>query len=189
MATLDMAGADVAEADVEIEAEAWTAALPDAAALARRAALVALGEAADPADRTRGVVVLLTDDAAVRDLNARFRGQDAPTNVLSFPSPPAILGGARGPLGDIALAFGVCAREARAQGKPLADHLAHLVIHGVLHLLGFDHQDDAEAEAMEARERTLLAGMGVPDPWRAPAPAAPATRDGDGGESHARRPG
>jgi probable rRNA maturation factor len=138
--------------DIEIEDGAWTASLPDAEAVCRRAA-----EAAAAA----GVVILLTDDATLRDLNARFRGKDAATNVLSFPAPPS----AGAHLGDIALAYGVCAREATEQGKPLASHLQHLVIHGVLHLMGYDHEADADAERMEARERELLASLGVPDPY------------------------
>jgi probable rRNA maturation factor len=148
------------EVDVEIDAPAWTLGLPGAEAVARRAALAALG-AADQ----RALVVLLTDDESVRDLNARFRGKDAPTNVLAFPAPA----NPQGHLGDIALAFGVCDAEARAQGKSLSDHLSHLVIHGVLHLLGYDHQDDAQAEVMEALERKVLAEMGVPDPYAAAA--------------------
>ncbi len=147
--------------EVEIEAEAWSSVLPEAENLVRRAAQRALADRSDG-----GVAILLTDDTAVRDLNARFRGVDAPTNVLAFPAGP---NPEAGPgymyLGDIALAFGVCEREAVAQGKPLADHLRHLVIHGVLHLLGYDHQDDAQALAMESRERELLAGLGVPDPY------------------------
>jgi probable rRNA maturation factor len=112
-------------------------------------------------EETDRLVIFLTDDATVRELNTRFRGKDAPTNVLSFPAPevPA------GQLGDIALAFGVCAREAAEQRKPLAHHLQHLVIHGVLHLLGYDHETDPDAERMEGRERALLAGLGVPDPY------------------------
>ena len=97
----------------------------------------------------------------MRDLNARFRGQDAPTNVLSFPAPA----NPESHLGDLALAFGVCAREAAEQGKPLANHVRHLVIHGALHLIGYDHDTDADAERMEAEERELLAGLGVPDPY------------------------
>ncbi|TAJ66464.1 rRNA maturation RNase YbeY [Brevundimonas sp.] len=142
--------------EVEIEDEAWTVALPDAAAVVERAAAAALG--AIEGD----VVVLLTDDAAVHDLNARFRDRDQPTNVLSFPAAES----AAPHLGDLVLAFGVCAAEAEAQGKTLADHLAHLTVHGVLHLLGRDHVDEAEAEAMEAEERTLLASLGVADPYR-----------------------
>jgi probable rRNA maturation factor len=142
--------------EVEIEDESWTVALPDAVAVVERAAAAALG--AIEGD----LVVLLTDDAAVHDLNARFRDRDQPTNVLSFPAAES----AAPHLGDLVLAFGVCAAEAEAQGKTLADHLAHLTVHGVLHLLGRDHVDEAEAEAMEAEERTLLASFGVADPYR-----------------------
>ena len=97
----------------------------------------------------------------MRDLNHRFRGGTAATNVLAFPAAPDL----KGHLGDIALAFGVCASEAEDQGKPLGDHLRHLVVHGVLHLLGYDHESDAEARSMEAMERDLLAGLHVPDPY------------------------
>ena len=107
----------------------------------------------------------------MRDLNARFRDRDRPTNVLSFPAAAMSLPGEAPPLGDIVLAFGVCAAEAAAQGKTLADHLAHLTVHGVLHLLGRDHEDEAEAEAMEAEERSILATLGVADPYRADAHA------------------
>jgi len=146
--------------DIEIEDEAWSAALPDAETLVRGAALAAL-DAEGAAHE--GVTVLLTDDESVRELNARFREKDAPTNVLSFPAPhnPERF------LGDIALAYGVCAREAAEQGKPLSHHLQHLTVHGVLHLLGYDHIGDDEAEAMEGLERVVLAGLGVPDPYAA----------------------
>ena len=108
------------------------------------------------------MTILLTDDATIRDLNARFRNKDTATNVLSFPAPDT----AHPHLGDIALAYGVCAAEAAAQAKALADHLSHLVVHGVLHLLGYDHQADAPAEAMEAMERHILCRLGVADPYR-----------------------
>ena len=139
---------------VELEDEAWGSALPDAEALVEAAATFAL-------DRPGDLTLLLADDDAVRDLNARFRGKDVATNVLSFPAAAS----AAPHLGDIALAYGVCTREAVAQGKPLADHLQHLVVHGVLHLLGSDHHDDAEAEEMEGAERAILARLGVPDPY------------------------
>lgn len=139
--------------DIEVESDAWSADLPDVADIVMRAA----EQAVPPGD----VVILLTADEVVRDLNARFRGKDRPTNVLSFPAPD----NARPHLGDIVLAHGVCAIEARDQGKPFADHLSHLVIHGILHLMGHDHEADHEAEAMEARERTLLAALGIPDPY------------------------
>lgn len=143
--------------EIEVETDAWIGALPDTEALVERAAQAALGMVEGD------VVVLLTDDDAVRDLNNRFRDKDKPTNVLSFPAPES----AAPHLGDIVLAFGVCAAEAVAQKKTLADHLSHLVVHGVLHLLGRDHEDDAEAEAMEAEEREILAGIGVADPYAA----------------------
>jgi len=152
--------------EVEIEADAWLAALPTAAAVCVRAAEAALGSALAPAAAPANpgeVTVLLTDDEEVRDLNARFRGQDKPTNVLSFPSPEHFAPH----LGDVALAYETCAREAAEQGKPLAHHLSHLVAHGVLHLLGWDHQTDAEADEMEALERTVLAALGIPDPYAA----------------------
>ena len=147
--------------EVEVEDEAWTAALPDAVAVVERAATVALGAVEGD------VVVLLTDDAAVHDLNLRFRDRDRPTNVLSFPAAES----AAPHLGDLVLAHGVCAAEAAAQGKSLADHVTHLTVHGVLHLLGRDHVDAVEAEAMEAEERTLLASLGVADPYRPHDPA------------------
>jgi probable rRNA maturation factor len=148
--------------EVEIEADAWTDALPDAEAVVERAALAAQGEVAGD------LVILLTDDDAVRVLNAEFRGKDKPTNVLSFPGGDMPMPGAPVHLGDIVLAYGVCRDEAEAQGKSLANHLTHLVIHGILHVLGRDHEDDAEAEAMEAEERSLLASLGVADPYILP---------------------
>ena len=139
--------------DIEIEDAAWAAALADPAAAVRRAAEAA----AEGADGE--IAILLTNDASLQRLNSQFLENDRPTNVLSFPD------ASPGRLGDVALAFGVCETEARAQGKPLADHLAHLVIHGVLHLLGYDHIADEDAAAMEDRERRLLAEMNIPDPY------------------------
>jgi len=146
--------------DIEVEDPAWTEALPNAEALVLAAADATLASEGAVGE---GVTLLLTDDQAIKDLNRRFRQQDRPTNVLSFPAP-------QNPerfLGDIALAFGVCAREAEEQGKPLAHHLQHLVAHGVLHLLGYDHETDAQAEEMEGLERAVLAGLGIPDPYLA----------------------
>jgi len=145
--------------DVEIEDQAWTWALPEAQSLAAAAAQAAL----DHVEFEGGLVVLLTDDASVANLNLRFRGLDKPTNVLSFPAPA----NPEAHLGDVALAYGTCAREAQEQGKPFAHHLAHLVAHGVLHLVGYDHEIDAEADEMEGLERTILAGLGIPDPYAA----------------------
>jgi probable rRNA maturation factor len=144
--------------DVEIEAEGWNA-VADVTVVVTRAATAALGsEAGD-------VTVLLTDDAVQAEMNGRFRGRDGSTNVLSFPAP----GSARPHLGDLSLAWETCRAEAEAQDKSPHDHLSHLVVHGVLHLLGRDHVDEAEAEAMEAEERTILARLGIPDPYRAEA--------------------
>ncbi len=145
--------------EVEVEVEAWSAAVADVEAVVTRAARAALGSA------TGTVTILLTDDDTVRDLNARFRGKDSPTNVLSFPAAP-MPGADVQPLGDIVLAHETCAAEAEAQSKTLANHLTHLTVHGVLHLLGRDHEVDAEAEAMEAEEREILADLGVADPYR-----------------------
>lgn len=143
--------------EVEVEDPAWAEAVADVAAVAERAAEAALAAG----NATGDLVILLADDEGVRQINARFRDRDRPTNVLSFPAPQT----ARPHLGDLTLAFGVCAAEAQDQGKTLADHLSHLVVHGVLHLLGRDHEIDADAETMEAEERSILAGLGIADPY------------------------
>ncbi len=153
--------------DVEIEDESWSAAVPAVEALAAQAAKAALAAA----DRAGDVAVLLTGDEAIAELNSRFRGKPGPTNVLSFPAAET----ARPHLGDVAVAYGVCAHEAQAQGKSLEHHLMHLVAHGVLHLVGYDHESDAEAETMEALERQLLKGLGAPDPYQ---PGSTAGADG-----------
>jgi probable rRNA maturation factor len=140
--------------DVEIEDAGWLEQLPGIETLLVETARIV------PADGE--AVALLTGDAEVRDLNLRFRGRDAATNVLSFPAPANA-----GYLGDLALALGVCAAEARAQGKPLADHARHLLVHGLLHLVGYDHVEEAQGDAMESLERALLAGLGMPDPYAA----------------------
>ncbi len=150
--------------DVEIEDDSWLDALPDAASVMEtgvRAALTAAGFA-EEAD----VVVLLTDDAEMQRLNAEYRHKNKPTNVLSFPAPREMsIKGELEHLGDLALGFETCAREAREQGKSLRNHLLHLAVHGTLHLLGHDHEVDGEAEEMEAIERQILAGMGIADPY------------------------
>ena len=134
--------------------------VPDAEALVRAAALAALAQTGGGASP---LSVLLADDGVVQDLNARFRSQNVATNVLSFPAVP----NPENHLGDIAIAFETCCREALVQAKPLAHHLQHLTVHGVLHLLGHDHIGDDEADAMEHLERVILAGLGVPDPYAA----------------------
>ncbi|MEX2647757.1 MAG: rRNA maturation RNase YbeY [Alphaproteobacteria bacterium] len=132
---------------------------------AARAALAAAERDATPAE----LAIVLTDDSEVRALNRRFRAVDKPTNVLAFPASdgPAPPAGAPRPLGDVTLAYETVAAEARDQGKPIADHLSHLVVHGVLHLLGYDHAADADAEHMESLEVAVLAGLGIEDPYRA----------------------
>ena len=147
---------------VMVEAPAWRRRLPDATRTVRAAARAALLAADAPADAELSVV--LSDDARVRDLNRTYRRKDKPTNVLSFPA------GAVRPdgvtlLGDVVLAFETCASEAKAQGKTLRAHLAHLVVHGVLHLLGHDHLRARQAERMEALERAVLARLGIADPY------------------------
>ncbi len=109
--------------------------------------------------------VVLASDAAVRAENAAWRGKDAPTNVLSFPACGPAVPGEPPHLGDLMLAGETVAAEARAEGKPLDHHVLHLLVHGLLHLLGHDHERDAEAERMEALETVILARLGVPDPY------------------------
>jgi len=144
---------------------AWLEPCPDASAIAAAAARAAL---ATGTGASRCVIdVTLTDDAEQRQLNRIYRGKDAPTNVLAFPqAETASPADAPVLLGDVVLAFETVCREATEQKKPFADHLRHLVVHGVLHLLGFDHEKAADAAAMEAREIKILAGLGVPDPYR-----------------------
>jgi probable rRNA maturation factor len=107
--------------------------------------------------------ILLTDDAEMRDLNRTWRGKDEPTNVLSFPAGDTPV--EDGALGDVAIAYETAKAEADQAGIPLSDHVSHLVVHGVLHLLGFDHLDDAEADKMEDLEREALASLGIADPY------------------------
>ena len=126
----------------------------------RRAANLALlrGQLAPNAG---SLTILLTDDGQLRALNEKFRGNPVPTNVLSFPSGQA----GQNYLGDVAIAYGVSAREAAAAGKPLNGHVAHLAVHGVLHLLGYDHVTPREARVMEPLETAILGEMGIPNPY------------------------
>jgi probable rRNA maturation factor len=146
--------------EIIVEDEGWDEAGPDWDALAADLVARLLRRMPDAGPGT--IAILLTDDAKLQELNRTFRGKDGPTNVLSFPAPPHT-----GALGDIAIAYGVCAREAEGQGKTLRDHAAHLILHGVLHLHGFDHEaGEEEAESMEALERAILAEIGVADPYQ-----------------------
>jgi probable rRNA maturation factor len=137
----------------------WLKVLPQAERLVRRAARAAV--AATRRTGARSLVVALADDRRVRALNARDRNKDKPTNVLSYPSGETVF------LGDVVLARQTVWREARLQKKKPADHLSHLVVHGTLHLLGYDHETgDADAERMEVLERRVLAKLGIADPYR-----------------------
>jgi probable rRNA maturation factor len=148
--------------DVIIEAPGWSD-QPDAGQTVRRAIMAACSRVEAGGE----VCVLLTDDAAIRELNRTWRGIDRPTNVLSFPATNP--GGNLAPaiLGDIVVAYETTASEALAEGKPFLDHLAHLTVHGFLHLLGYDHENDGKAEQMERLERDILATLGVKDPYLA----------------------
>ena len=144
----------------------WRGALP-ARDLAREAIAASAAECGVALATEAELCIHLADDAHVRALNARWRGLDKPTNVLSFPAyEPSQLAQAR-LLGDIVLAYETLAREAVDEDKPLADHYRHLVVHGFLHLIGFDHEREVDAERMEALETRILARLGVADPYRA----------------------
>ncbi|MBB4284358.1 rRNA maturation RNase YbeY [Roseospira goensis] len=196
--------------DVVVEAPAWRKAVRGPVALSTRAARAAVAAALPDsplaplaaAGVPLALCVALEDDAAVQALNRDFRGRDAPTNVLAFAAledaagrvlaPPAeTWGGDRDDddepetLGDVVVALETTRDEAARAGKTLADHLSHLVVHGVLHLLGHDHQDDAEAAVMEGLETRILAGLGIADPYA----ESDADADADGaGEGRAARP-
>ena len=143
-----------AKVDVVLIDAAWAKALPGVERLVRKAARAALGA------KAKSLTVALSDDRRVQALNKRDRKKDKPTNVLSYPS------GERTFLGDVVLARQTVWREAREQRKALADHVAHLVVHGTLHLLGYDHEtSDADAERMEALERRILGKLGIADPY------------------------
>jgi probable rRNA maturation factor len=155
------------ETEVLIVAPCW-AACSDAEAIVHRAVETAAGFVeTDTGDAE--LAVMLTDDLGIRTLNKNWRGQDKPTNVLSFPAlqPTARSLPDHGPrmLGDIAIAYETVRREADDEQKPFDHHLSHLAVHGFLHLVGYDHQNDHDAEAMEALERAILAEIGIPDPY------------------------
>ena len=161
--------------DIAIDADAEWDSSKDWATLARSAATAAIAESAFPqlgqGERTVELSVRLTSDDEVHALNSQWRGKDRPTNILSFPmaEEDELGAGSRpGPelmLGDIILARGICAAEAADKGVPLEDHAAHLMVHGTLHLLGYDHMDDDSAADMEGREVRALARLGIADPY------------------------
>jgi probable rRNA maturation factor len=151
--------AAILKIDLRADSELWKDA-KDAPAVVRRV----VAEAASILSISAAeLAIVLTDDSAIRSLNRVWRGIDAPTNVLSFPtSGPS---GADRLIGDIVVAYETVAREAAAQGKPFAHHLAHLAVHGFLHLLGYDHERDSDAERMEGIERDVLRHLRIPDPY------------------------
>ena len=155
--------------DIARTSPLWRA-LPAVEKLARRAIAASLATTAARILDGAEIGVRLADDAQVRALNARWRGLDKSTNVLSFPAATPIQVEAAPMLGDIVVAFETAEREAAEEGKTLADHAAHLVVHGFLHLLGYDHQTAAEANEMEMLETRILAKLGIADPYAATIP-------------------
>ncbi len=151
--------------DIQVQSPLWNA--EPGADETVRAAITAAAEAVPAAGE---MSVALTDDDAVRALNRDWRGIDKPTNVLSFPASTSKAKGIPALLGDVIVAYETLAREAAEEKKPILHHLAHLVVHGYLHLLGYDHQTDSEAEAMETLERNILARLNIADPYRDYAP-------------------
>jgi len=145
--------------EVQIEDRAWRRTGPNIAEHIRRVAGVALTRGTPGKTAGGRLTVLLTSDDRVQVLNRKFRGKDKPTNVLSFPARE------EGYLGDIAIAYGVTAGEAEAAGLTLTDHLLHLTVHGVLHLLGYDHERSQDAKIMEALETDILADMDIANPY------------------------
>ena len=153
--------------DIEVEAEDWLQSLPDCETIVHRAISAALKRFESRRQRNEALdlVVVLTDDSEMQTLNVTYRAKDKPTNVLSFPPSPQMTIPFPGHIGDIALGFETCEREALDQGKSLSAHLSHLCVHGTLHLLGFDHETEAEAIEMEKLEREILAELGLTDPY------------------------
>jgi probable rRNA maturation factor len=136
---------------------------PSAKTIAKSAVLAA---AKAVSTRRAELAIVLSDDSAVRTLNRQWRDKNAPTNVLSFPAPTRGKGRSASPyIGDVVIAYQTTAREAAAEGKPFNHHLAHLAVHGFLHLLGYDHSNDHDAETMERLERRILARIGIDDPY------------------------
>ena len=149
---------------VAVDAEPW-AGWPGCEARAEQSVLAAAAWCGVKLRHGAEVSVLLASDGQVRELNRIWRGQDKPTNVLSFPASDQAKLAQAPMLGDIVIAFETVAREARDEGKTFTDHFSHLVVHGFLHLVGFDHDDDAAATRMENLEREVLAGLGIGDPY------------------------
>jgi probable rRNA maturation factor len=153
--------------DLSVPCDKWMKALPEAEALCRRAAEAAYGAVSKLGDRETEVSLVLADDALLKQLNRDYRGKDKPTDVLSFPAWDPANPGRERPLvlGDIIVAYETASDDAKSDGTPLGDHLSHLVVHGMLHLFGHDHEMEADAERMERLEIKVLAGLGIADPY------------------------
>ena len=152
--------------EVLVVADCWQSE-PDAEAVIQRAVAMA-AEIADADTGEAEIAVMLTDDAGIRTLNSNWRGIDKPTNVLSFPALQVSPGGpddAPRMLGDIAIAYETTRKEADDEQKPFEHHLSHLAVHGFLHLIGYDHEKDDDADAMETLEQEILAQLGIADPY------------------------
>ena len=161
---------NLASVDVRIDDPGWNETVPNLETLCARALDAVLAACSRPAAQAG---FLFADDAALRRLNAAYRGKDAPTNVLSFPADPSALPPeVRDYLGDIAIARETVLAEAAAQNKSASDHTAHMIVHGTLHLLGYDHEAAGDADEMETLERGILAGLGVADPYAVRAEAS-----------------
>lgn len=154
------------EVEVVERAGGWTALGPLAGKIREAALATSSAARADGADCTGSVVIALSDAAEVRSLNAAYRGKDSPTNVLSFPVAASLRSSDPSrPLGDVILSFETVVAEARERGVSAVDHLQHLVVHGLLHLAGYDHEADAEAARMERLESRVMLSLGVSDPY------------------------
>ena len=162
-----MASSALPTTEILIVADCWQAEPEAGATIDRAIAAAAEFVTADIGESE--LAVMLTDDAGIQTLNRNWRGIDKPTNVLSFPALQPV--GARKPgdaprmLGDIAIAYQTMRREADQERKPFNHHLSHLAVHGFLHLIGYDHENDADADAMESLEIEILARLGIPDPY------------------------
>lgn len=159
------------EITTQFEDDTWAPMLND---IERRVADIrdALGESLAGLPHAGEVCCVFSNDERIAALNEKFRHKAGPTNVLSFPAPPAIPGqDADETLGDVVLAFETIESESESQQKPFTDHLSHLIVHGLLHLLGYDHETDADAEAMESIEVEILRAMGITNPYLARQPA------------------
>lgn len=148
--------------EAAVECPQWEK-LPNIDGLLAESLQAVLNETGEDVREDAEVSFLFCDDARIRELNRQFRGKDQPTNVLSFPGPEPLDEAQF--LGDIALAYETIAREAREQGKSLEHHCRHMIVHGFLHLLGYDHEESVEAEEMEATEIRILQALGVEDPY------------------------